>query len=30
MTNIIRAAPDATLFQVPSDYTFVDGGGRGQ
>lgn len=30
MTNIIRAAPDTSLFQVPSEYTFVDGGGRGQ
>jgi hypothetical protein len=31
MTNIIRAAPDAALFQPPADYTVVDGaGGRGQ
>lgn len=29
LTNIIRQEPDPTLFQVPSDYTVSDSGGRG-
>jgi hypothetical protein len=28
MKNIVRANPDASLFQIPSDYTTLEGGGR--
>lgn len=27
LTNIVRAEPDASLFEVPSDYQIIDGGG---
>ena len=30
LTNIVRAEPDASLFQVPSDYTIVQGRGPGR
>ncbi|MGH9574835.1 MAG: hypothetical protein ACRD40_15065 [Candidatus Acidiferrales bacterium] len=29
LTNVVRSEPDAALFQVPSDYTIVSGGGPG-
>jgi TonB family protein len=29
LTNIVRAEPDATLFQIPSDYTVTEGGSFG-
>jgi hypothetical protein len=29
LTNILRANPDLGLFQIPPDYTVVEGGGRG-
>jgi hypothetical protein len=29
LTNIIQAAPDASLFVVPAGYTVKQGGGRG-
>ena len=29
LTNIVRANPDAGLFQIPSDYTVSEGPGRG-
>jgi hypothetical protein len=29
LKNIVRVSPDANLFQIPSDYTTVEGGGRG-
>lgn len=29
LTNVVRSEPDASLFQVPSDYTVVSGRGRG-
>jgi hypothetical protein len=29
LTNIQRTNPDSGLFQIPSDYTTVEGGGRG-
>lgn len=30
LTNIQRAEPDASLFQVPADYTITQGNGRGE
>ena len=30
LTSIVRAEPDASLFQVPSDYTIKTGGGGGR
>jgi hypothetical protein len=30
LTNVVRSEPDAALFQVPSDYTVVSGGGPGR
>jgi hypothetical protein len=30
LNNISRGEPDASLFQIPSDYTVVDAGGRGR
>jgi hypothetical protein len=29
LTNIVRAEPDASLFQVPPDYTMKEGGKMG-
>jgi hypothetical protein len=28
LTNVVRAEPDATLFQVPAGYTVTQGRGR--
>jgi hypothetical protein len=29
LKNIVRVSPDANLFQIPADYTTVEGAGRG-
>jgi hypothetical protein len=29
LTNVLRSNPDAGLFQIPGDYTVMEGGGRG-